>query len=56
MSERSTIQIPTETFNYHNQRRKHFGLTWEEYIGEKAPDDPVDYDEVEARVREVLNE
>jgi len=55
MTDYGTIKIPEEAYNKHNEHRKELRMTWEEYIGSKAPEPSdaqieIDMDEVLGRI------
>lgn len=53
---RGTIKLPEDKWEYHNQRRKEMGLSWEEYVDGQAPelDVGIDADDVRTIVRDEL--
>jgi len=44
MTDYGTIKIPEPAYDYHNERRKENGQTWEQYINGQEPDAPGDVD------------
>lgn len=58
MPDYGTIKIPRKKYEEHRDRKDDLGLEWAEYIDGQAPDhpDPVDYGEVEARVRRAVKD
>lgn len=59
MSERTSIVLPREVVERHNDRRKDLDLTWEEYLDGQAPDaDVLTADDVlsEEDIRHIVRE
>jgi hypothetical protein len=55
MSDRTSIVIPRDVFERHNERRQDMRMTWVEYLNEGAPDrDAVDEDDIRSIVRDEL--